>query len=548
MKQFKIWIILFLTIYCLSPDASSKPILSSLNCESDSSKYSNLCEKYWLYKIPHKVQRLSNTKLQIQIATKKITLEDKETCACDCVWTHYYLAGYYPAIGYLFYETWLSDWNQKTSSYVIPTKPFVTDHGYYFLIDSNSGERINDVSASITISPNNKRFVSVDNQKTGSFLQIFKKNNKSIKEEHRIKFNIGKVEKVHWISNNKLSFTRTFKKENLPSRNISLILLRGNLYEERDKELFVFQDTLLGQNLIQYCSNSQNPINCQSRLEAELIAEINTIDPNSTPQIERRGKKLLLHSQDRSVIMDPETSIDQTSEYRILDKFNGNLLIEQIFLNQHSEYLVFYSAKAKPYRFSSIPKNVGSNRYVVENNKAFQIFHSYNNEELFWIKENNIEKHFGQNYHLIHRQDNHDILFSRAYDKRCETKRYILNWINDRYVLALFDEDSIVNKWNFNRSNYKECKGSLNELDCYTLVEKELLDQDRTTVSKEGEILTFILNNERKITLSPWMFSKDKYFYLGREKKERAPLDGLSYSYLVAKLSDDGKVQYFSVP
>jgi hypothetical protein len=50
-------------------------------------------------------------------------------------------------------------------------------------------------------------------------------------------------------------------------------------------------------------------------------------------------------------------------------------------------------------------------------------------------------------------------------------------------------------------------------------VEKELLDQDRTTVSKEGEILTFILNNERKITLSPWMFSKDKYFYLGREKK-----------------------------
>jgi hypothetical protein len=44
------------------------------------------------------------------------------------------------------------------------------------------------------------------------------------------------------------------------------------------------------------------------------------------------------------------------------------------------------------------------------------------------------------------------------------------------------------------------------------------------------------------------MFSKDKYFYLGREKKERAPLDGLSYSYLVAKLSDDGKVQYFSVP
>ena len=49
-------------------------------------------------------------------------------------------------------------------------------------------------------------------------------------------------------------------------------------------------------------------------------------------------------------------------------------------------------------------------------------------------------------------------------------------------------------------------------------------------------------------TLSPWMFSKDKYFYLGREKKERAPLDGLSYSYLVAKLSDDGKVQYLSVP
>jgi len=199
----------------LGAAAYSKPKISLLDCQSDFEKYSTLCEKYWLHRISPLVQRSSNTMLQVKLKNNKsIILEDKEYCGCDCVWTQNYLAGYYPQIGYLFYETWISDWDLKTNSYAIPQKDFTTEHGSYFFIDANSGQRADAWFNASAISQNAKNIALTFIDKSQTLpssinkITIYSLASSLPKEIWSMSTDSSEngFQNVHWINNSALSF------------------------------------------------------------------------------------------------------------------------------------------------------------------------------------------------------------------------------------------------------------------------------------------------------------------------------------------------------
>jgi hypothetical protein len=204
-------------------------------------------------------------------------MQDSENCGCECGWNHYYLAGYYPKLGYLLFYTWLADWDTKNNRYEIPKKGFV-EHGSYIFITLN-GEETEPFYGVPQFSKNLKHFFVFTPSNLYSEtqnLKIFTINAKTIKTTLDSPIHLGTIKSIRWISNNEISITKVFTKEKFPNEQVSLKFKDDEWKEKTLYGLRQFEDVKVGDELFKLCKKQTSQNKCLDIHEREIIAYLNS--------------------------------------------------------------------------------------------------------------------------------------------------------------------------------------------------------------------------------------------------------------------------------
>ncbi|MDX1921091.1 MAG: hypothetical protein SFU25_10200, partial [Candidatus Caenarcaniphilales bacterium] len=320
------------------------------DCNPDFEKFSTKCEKYWLAQIPHLARRKRKDELELRLASgKKIIFKDEEVCTCDCGMIHVYLAGYYPQLNkFLIYRTYLFGWDYKTNNYKYPVEDYITDGGVYSLALPSFNEEKPSITPhhSVINSPFYKNkfitYSSVPSSKQG--INLITINKDLAKEEFDIHSEIGRIESPRWIDKNTITYTKTFQKDKLPSRQVMLKFDGKQWMEAKNNQLFKINDTRFGKDLLDYCKSFpvNQTLDCLHQLEAEAIASINK-DNYKKIKIQKLQNRYIINLEDKCLMFEPEYINLDKNKLFFIDESDSNFLFAKVLSEGNFNYLIFNS-------------------------------------------------------------------------------------------------------------------------------------------------------------------------------------------------------------